>query len=277
MPSFIEGLFERRTPQPRPSSPDTPEAAAISHSEAEDSYERVETAGIAITVTAADGNVEMCEVDETQAERFSEVTATLAALVSTDNADADINDTNHDVAPEPTSKATTPRAAAAARSKISANANTGVWPRKRKANLQKEKISNDNTSPTMTGTTVWKGEIGPDNAVGVDEESGERQWEISKICKIEEDNDGIKTIIVKWKGWKGFWPEEYEAIKTQVPELVESFERALKGEEKKNTRKKRGTKPKGLKPKAEKAENAKKGGEADKNHSYYNNNEDEDD
>ncbi|RMZ81250.1 hypothetical protein DV737_g2567, partial [Chaetothyriales sp. CBS 132003] len=281
MPNLIENLLDRLTPQPHHLSPDSPEAAVISNGEAEESHERVDIAGIATINSAtatdvdhemdtngvnsidetalADGSEEMAQVDETQADQLSsEVAATFAAFVSTDNADADLNDTNHaaTVAPEPTSHPTS--GAAASSSPTSANIKTGGSPRKRKAN-PKEKQSNDNASPTMTGMTEWKGEIGPDNAIRVDDESGEREWEISKICSIEEDDDGSKTIIVRWKGWKGFWPEEYEAIKTQVPDLVEKFEKGLKAEEKgKKTQNKRGPKPKGLKPKAGKAEKAKK-------------------
>jgi hypothetical protein len=92
----------------------------------------------------------------------------------------------------------------------------------------KPKLPAKKTKATEANTTTWKGETGPDNAVGVDS-NGEQEWEVAKICAIEEDG---KTIVVQWKGWKGFWPEDYDTIKTAVPDLVKEFKASLKGKAK---------------------------------------------
>lgn len=68
----------------------------------------------------------------------------------------------------------------------------------------------------------FAGEVGPDTRHEVDNET---EWEIERIAAAE--NDG-KTLLVKWRGWKGFWEEDRDDIAASVPELVAAFEKKQK-------------------------------------------------
>lgn len=80
------------------------------------------------------------------------------------------------------------------------------------------------SEPSTAGKVEFAGQVGPDTSVDV---KGETHWELERIAGAE--NDG-KTLLVKWKGWKGFWEEDRDNIANSAPGLVEAFEKKLKAD-----------------------------------------------
>jgi hypothetical protein len=101
----------------------------------------------------------------------------------------------------------------------------------------------------------FAGETGLDTSVEV---NGEKEWEIERIAGAE--NDG-KTLLVKWKGWKGFWEEDRDNLAASAPGLVEAFEKAQRAGKKSAAAKSKT--PAAKAPKGQRGRPAKKSSTAD--------------